>query len=137
MYKQKYFKLNELVPEEVLRDRGEKAWELLDPTTLRILDNLREEFGAVYCNTYQYGGNLSQRGLRTDPNVGATYSQHRYGRAYDVNFKNISVDDARERLIALIESGDERFLEIRAIGVHSAFLHFDTRNREDLLIFHY
>ena len=40
MYNCKYFAIHELIPPQVYRDRGEKAWELLDPDMLRTLDLL-------------------------------------------------------------------------------------------------
>lgn len=137
MYTSKYFKIQELVPKSVYDQRGELQWELLDPTTLMVLDNIREEFGPTVCNDWVWGGRFQQRGLRTDPNVGAQYSQHRYGRAFDIHFEQISVDVARESIISFIEMGDERFTPIKGIGIHSSFLHFDTRNTKTLKTFTY
>lgn len=138
MYRCKHFGIKELVSSETYKDRGEAAWELLDPEALKVLDHLREEFGPTTCNDWSWGGRFQNRGFRdSNTTVGATYSQHKMGRGFDVHFKNITVDAAREKLLDLIKKKDKRFLAIKGIGINSGFLHFDTRNREDLITFTY
>ena len=65
MYKCKYFKAYELVPEKLYKLRGEKALELLDRELLVALDYVREKLGKVTVNTWKSGGVFQYRGIRT------------------------------------------------------------------------
>ena len=96
MYKCKYFKIYELVDPVVYEQRGQKAWELLDSSLLTIIDALRETFGPATVNNWKWGGKFKWSGLRTPQcKIGARYSQHRFGRAADLKFKNISPKEVR------------------------------------------
>jgi hypothetical protein len=55
MIKAKYFKIHELVPPKVYQVRGEKAWQLIDPKLISLIDALREEFGSATINNYIVG----------------------------------------------------------------------------------
>ena len=44
-YKAKKFTIEELVPEVVFNDRGQKAWQLIDNRLIANLDSLREQVG--------------------------------------------------------------------------------------------
>ena len=46
MYICKHFDIFELVPEEIFKGRGQKAWELLDDRLLITIDALRGHLGA-------------------------------------------------------------------------------------------
>lgn len=122
----KYFRLEELVHPEILTARGDRAWELLDPRAVQILDRLRERYGPTVCNTWHQGGNASNRGLRPfDSSIGARWSQHKYGRAFDVHFKDISVQEVYADLL-----DTEGHLGIRVledIKFTPTWLHFDMR----------
>jgi len=50
MYKCDHFKIQELVSPGVYKDRGDKAWELLDDRLLMTLDKLRERYGPIIVN---------------------------------------------------------------------------------------
>jgi len=85
----KHFDIRELVPKHVYDDRGIKAWRLLDPKLITTLDALREAYGPMTVNNWHWGGNAQWRGLRTSQSpIGSQYSQHRYGRAADVTFRD-------------------------------------------------
>jgi len=88
-YKCQHFKIFELVDPEVFATRGEKAWELFDPTLLETLDAMRDYYFKKYnavmiINNWKWGGNRKWSGFRTpiSPDYSPT-SQHSHGRAVD------------------------------------------------------
>jgi hypothetical protein len=132
-YKCTHFKIHELVPEAIYTDRGEKAWELLDVNALMALDALRDEYGSMTVNNYEYGGNRQWSGLRTgdSPYYSAT-SQHSFGRAFDCLFKDANVDDVRNDILA----NPDKFPFINAVELGTSWLHWDTRNCRRIMTFH-
>lgn len=118
-----YFIIQELVPRHVYEERGEKAWELLDPRALHILYRLRETFGPVIVNDWHRGGNNQWRGFRSDQTpVGAKYSQHRYGRAFDCTLEK-PAEEVRQYILA----HPEEFPYLTTIEAETSWLHFDCR----------
>lgn len=129
-----HFTLEELVPKPVFDELGEKAWQLFDPRALYTLDCLREFFGSLQCNNYKWGGPHQYRGFRPSTcEVGAKYSQHRFGRAFDLISKKIDACDLRSKII----ENNRLFPYIAAIEDKVSWLHFDTRNcsGNEILIF--
>lgn len=125
MYKCKHFTIKELVSKDLYLDRGERAWALLDERALIMLDRLRGKFGTMIVNDWAFGGKNEYRGFR-EPSclVGAQYSQHRFGRAFDCSFSHISADEVREYIL----SHPEEFEYIKAVEMNVNWLHFDVRN---------
>lgn len=125
MIQAKYFAIYELVPRHVYEERGEAAWELLDPRAIAVLDRLREIFGATFVNTWKWDGDREWCGLRTEQSpYGSQYSQHRFGRAFDCIFENVTADEARSYALA----NRHEFPEITSIELGTSWLHFDVRN---------
>lgn len=124
-YKCKHFKIHELVPPQVYKDRGEKAWELMDLRLLISIDKLRDEYGQATINNYEFGGNREWSGLRTPASpYYSPYSQHTFGRAADIIFKDHSAEDIRKD-IALFP---EDYPLINCIEEDVSWLHVDVRN---------
>lgn len=135
MYKCEYFMLQELVPKHVYKDRGQKAWELLDDRALRTLDGLRRMFGVTVVNNWHGGGDRQWSGLRTPESpYGSQYSQHRLGQAFDCIFAEKSAEEVREYIL----SHQHEFPYIRGIELGVSWLHFDVGNRrgEEIFAFH-
>ena len=121
MYKCKHFAIHELVPKKVYQYRGEKAWELMDDRLLITLDNLREKFGYMTINNYQWSG------LRTsDSPYYSPYSQHSFGRAADCLFKKVSIDEVRSDILNNPDNEEYKF--INAVELKVNWLHIDIRN---------
>ena len=119
-----HFNIKELVPPQVYKDRGQKAWQLLNPDLLVALDALRATFGPAVVNDWSWGGKYKQSGLRTSK-IGATYSQHRYGNAADIKFKNVSAQEVRQAIRA---DKDYWANFIRRIENKVNWLHVDISN---------
>lgn len=106
----KYFKLQELVPEDVYKKYGDTSWDFLDERALHILLALRRDILKVplIINDWCFGGKHQQRGLRTNMSdivksktdkgqidCGA----HIFGMAWDLVSSKMSADDMRETII--------------------------------------
>lgn len=138
MYKCKYFKIYELVPEDYYKKFGEKCWEILDERALKTLDALREKFGAMTINNYKWNGPSQYRGVRTSGYYGSadkndnSRSQHKYGRAFDVTFKNHSAKEVRDYVL----DNQKEFPYITFLEVGISWFHFDCRNCEPIKLWH-
>ena len=135
-YIPKYFKPYELVPKatyELLKNRPWIIWYLFDPRTLYTGDKIRQRYGKMIANTWYWGGEHQYRGWRPhDCEIGAGYSQHRFGRAEDL----VSVECTVEEIRQDIKKGNQGhiFQYITCIEDGVSWLHFDTRNYKGLLI---
>lgn len=133
--KSKYFKIEELVPKEVFKARGDKAWELLDPSMISLLDKIKEQFpkGTMTVNNWLWGGDRNWSGLRTpDSPYYSKYSQHSFGRAFDAVFSAYSAKEVREYVLSNLD----QFPELRGIEMGIEWLHCDVRNSEELKKFY-
>lgn len=93
-----HFKIQELVPPLVYADRGELAWQLMDPRLLEIQDILRDRYGPCFVNTWALSERIQEayglrvasglRVYRQDPSGFKQYSQHPFGRATDSLFQD-------------------------------------------------
>jgi len=123
MYTCKHFAISELVPSQVYKERGDKAWELLDERLLITLDQLRDKYGPITVNNYGSGREWS--GLRTkDSPYYSPYSQHTFGRAADCLFSHAAVDEVRLD----IQRYPQEFPFINSLELNVSWLHFDVRN---------
>ena len=98
-YKALKFGIQELVPEKVYDERGERAWQLMDHRLIVNLDALRSQLKVpLTCNNWHLGGNRTQSGLRIvgQPHY-RPYSQHSFGRAVDLVCE-IPAEEIRRRI---------------------------------------
>jgi hypothetical protein len=121
-----YFKIYELVDKPTFEKYGEKAWEFFDENALNTLDLLRGTFGPATVNDWKWGRTYKYSGLRTPQcKIGASMSQHRFGRAFDVKFKNASAGEVRKH----IKSDQEYWSEhISRIENGVSWFHYDICN---------
>lgn len=131
MYKCEYFKIHELVPQHVYEDRGDKAWALLDDRLLEAIDILREHLGSCTINDWWWGGSYTQSGFRTDSEVGARFSQHRFGRGADLKFKDHSADYVRQWIRSNWSTVAPNLNITLELGV--SWVHLDVRNTNKLI----
>lgn len=126
----KYFKLEELVPAEVITNyQGDRMnlWLLFDSRVIWTNDKLRMRYGKMVMNTYFWGGSNQYRGFRPwNAGVGAELSQHKFGRASDLVPVSISVEEIRQDIRAHPDL--DEFKYIRAVENNTNWLHYDVRN---------
>jgi hypothetical protein len=128
MIKAEYFAIHELVPPATYKARGEKAWQLIDPKLIFLIDELRETFGSATINNYEWGGDRQWSGLRTkDSPYYSAYSQHTFGRAVDMLFKEHTADEVRQ---AIVKAPDKWLGICPSITLEDgvSWLHIDVRN---------
>ncbi len=127
MYTPKYFKAYEVVPREVYEEWGERSLMFMDDRILRNADALRERYGSITINDWYWGGNNQWRGLRTeDSPYGTQYSQHRFGRAIDHIFKDVTAEEVRQDIL----KSPELFPLIMSMELGTSWLHVDCRNTQ-------
>lgn len=138
MYKCKYFRLEELVPPELFEEYSSKGqayklWWIFDRNTLYVADRLREDYGPMTCNDWLWDGERVNSGFRPFnlSDLGASLSQHKFGRALDLIPTQVHPDRIRED----IRNKKSPYMEkIQAIESNISWLHFDMRNNKGNLM---
>ncbi len=131
------FHLHEFVPPEVYNAYGDRAVWFLDPRIITLAQFLRERFRTpVVINNWFSGGNYRYSGYR-DPlsEVGAMFSQHKFGRAIDIKVQGIEPENIREDIrlhwpdyreagLTTIEEGTQTWvhLDCRHTGIKELFV---------------
>ena len=102
MIRLKHFKVQELVDRSTYERFGESSIMFLDERLLRGIDVIRGKLNAsVIINTWHSGGGLQFRGFRPPTStVGASFSQHRFGRAVDFHSSHIGILQVQEWVLA-------------------------------------
>ena len=101
MYRPPSFVLEELVAPAIFHELGEAAWDLLNENALRSLQALRDKFGPITVNNWHTGGAYKESGLREQgTTTGAPKSAHKRGKAFDCKFKNYTVRQVFDYVIA-------------------------------------
>ena len=127
-YKCKYFRIEELVDSLTYKKFGEDSWQFFDIRALKMIDGLREYFDTtIYINNWIWGGVSEYRGLRPKYcEVGALHSAHRFGKAFDMTFKNMTADEVRNRII--LDQDNVNLMRINRIEGRVNWIHVDTFN---------
>jgi hypothetical protein len=132
----KHFKVWELVPKGLYESSEEyKLWWLFDDRALITLDMLRDQYGKMVINDWKLDGQYQERGLRLPrTTTGALFSQHKYGRAFDIKFIDSPTTVVRQDCI---DKKYDCFKFITAIELNISWFHFDVRNTDskELLTF--
>ena len=132
MYQTEFFAIQELVPEQqysLYQKHPEKLFMLFDVAALRTLDALRRRYGSIVVNNWHAGGAFHNSGWRPwECSEGAALSQHKFGRAFDCKFVQVTAEEVRRDLVAAPER--EEFSLIHRIEAFDgmSWFHFDTGN---------
>lgn len=118
------FKLQELVSKKVYEEYEDKSVRFLDPALINLIQTLRDRYGLVTINNWETGGERQYSGLRYlhEPHWSIT-SQHSFGRAADLVFKNITPDEFQQDLLDNLDS----YPTIGGFGRYQEFTHIDVR----------
>lgn len=130
-YVSKYFNIRELVPLETANKFGNDAFQFLSVNALKTLDRVREVYDSpLLVNTYIWNSSLGAeyRGFRPyNCKIGAKYSQHRLGNAFDVVIPDRE-DFGGNILRSMIMDNLDEFPLLTAMEQGTPHLHFDCRN---------
>lgn len=125
--KAKYFKIEELVPKQILELGEDLCWSFIDSRLIESLDAIREHFNKpVIVNNWSTGGKFSQRCLRTSESVGVKWSQHRFGRAADFDVVGMTAAQVRKEILA----NTYKFPYIQVMEDDVNWVHIDVRNTQ-------
>lgn len=103
----KNFILQEFLPDYVYNRFGEKGIWLIDPRIISLAQAIRDFYNRpVIINDWYYGGNqyapgktYNHSGYRApSTRIGATYSQHKFGRAIDIKIRDLHPNTIRHDL---------------------------------------
>jgi hypothetical protein len=127
-YEPQNFKLQELIPPDIYQEFGDKALFLLDQNMVKMVDGVRNFFGVpVTINNWHIKGSFTLRGFRpSDTSVGVKYSQHKYGRAADMDIQGYTAEDARQAILKNQKSPLLNWITVIEDKVN--WLHADCRN---------
>ena len=125
-----WFKIYELVPRDTYALYPEyRLWWLFDRNIIITANRIRERYGKMLANTWWWNGKHQYRGWRPwDCPVGAELSQHKFGRALDLEPVEVTAEEIREDILK--DPWDDDFKLITCIELKVSWLHYDTRNWE-------
>jgi hypothetical protein len=114
----------------LINDKGSK-WgfaTLFDERLLITMDRIREQFGRMQVNNWFNGGRHCFRGFRPpECEIGASLSQHRFGRGVDLVPNYSDVEHIRTEILNYPNS--PRFQHIGGMEMGTSWLHIDVRGR--------
>jgi uncharacterized protein YcbK (DUF882 family) len=137
----KNFRIEEFVPPSIFRKFGANSVRLLDINLLLTTQKMRDYFDASMTinNWHKPGGRFQNRAYRTPySSVGATYSQHKMGRAIDFNVAGMTPTQVHRTIM----DNQHDFLTmgvttIEDLAFTSGWTHIDTRitnQKENILV---
>jgi uncharacterized protein YcbK (DUF882 family) len=124
-----HFYLDEYIPKEIYLSFYSKSKWFLDPRLPILVEEIRKIFGIpLSINDWHQGGKFNYSGYRPPSStVGATYSQHKFGRAADLHFNGVSSYEPIRNQIR------KNFFKLKEYGLTTieqdteGWLHIDTR----------
>lgn len=136
-----HYDIQSFVPRDVFERFGMKSVWFIDKRIVRLAEWCYDEIGMAVINDWASGGHHDSRGFRPCSDTeGATFSQHRYGRAVDLVFPHLpSYDRIRQVIIANFKYLNETYGLTTMEADTPSWLHLDLRLtlQEDLLIVPY
>ena len=127
-YKPEFFKIEELVPRITFENNREAVlWNVFDHRILITADMLRNRYRKLLANTWAFGGQHQYRGYRPSGClIGSTHSQHRFGRALDLEPVFTTAEEIRQDILR--EPNRAEFKYITAMELNVPWLHIDCRS---------
>jgi hypothetical protein len=139
MHIPKYFKAVELIDRHTyghysnVRGKSDN-WMLgimFDERLLRLIDNIREQFGPMTINDWSWGGVYHFSGWRSPGcDTGAKLSQHRFGRAVDMKPINGTISAKEIRADIINWQHLPEWKDIGGFEMDKSWLHVDVRARD-------
>lgn len=133
------FELQEFVPRETFNLYGVKSTWFINKNVVVSMVFLRNWFDAsITINNWHTSGKFQQRGYRVpDSNVGAKFSQHKFGKAIDFNVAGLASDEVAKRIMDNWPELRQHvaFTTMEDPAFTKGWTHLDTRwNNSDTLL---
>lgn len=128
-YKPENFELYELLPKWHWQcwHKYPEAWLIWPAQVLWQLQALRSRYGPVIVNNWHQGGDLQYCGYRPlNCKVGAKFSLHKWGLAFDMHFLHTETEEVRQDILKNQDA--EWCAYINAVEMGTPHLHWDMRN---------
>ncbi len=130
----KYFRIEEFLPREfyhLYKYKGDLLWLLFDDRALWTQEAIRKRYGRMVLNDWLWRKLDPKanryRGFRPfDCKIGATLSQHKFGRALDPIPSDVTAEELRQDV--LNHPTRREFQYITCIEMNVSWFHFDVRN---------
>lgn len=104
-------------------------WQFIDQRIIDTIHNLRTRYGKMIMNDYEWNGNNEYRGYRQwSCNVGAMFSQHKFGRAADLVPVETDIHVIQQDILA--DPWHPDFRHITTIELDIPWLHIDCRDHD-------
>lgn len=123
-------RIEEFVSRHIFTAMRANSIRLLDQTILDIAQGVRNWYDApIVINNWHNAGTFQNRGFRAaNSTVGATYSQHKFGRAIDINVRGITP----QRMYKDIMDDKKYFMDIGVTCIEDiahtpTWIHLDCR----------
>lgn len=124
------FIIKELVPKEIYVRWGDKSIWFIDERIFHLINFIRTRFAKpMTINNWHTGGGFNNRGFRTPTCViGATLSQHRFGRAVDFNIDGVTPQEIYKDIVDNFSLyAKEGLTTIEDISLTIGWTHIDIR----------
>ena len=134
MYRPLYFHPQELVDKKTYLKFGDDSLMFFNPNSLQMLDGVRDFLGVpLIVNNWWKDGPYEFSGFRPSwCQVGAEYSQHRLGNAFDIKPVRMSIENAFIKIINGQTHEKLKYLTcMEDLKFTPSWLHVDARNIPD------
>ena len=131
------FSLQEFIDPDTYKRFGTSSVWFIDPKIVTLAQFIRERLGKpCTINNWSNGGKYQYSGFRPPKcSVGASMSQHRFGRAIDLKVRGMKADEVREDIIQNFDIYKKVGLTTIEDGAFApTWCHIDIRDTEGLLI---
>ena len=129
LYIPKHFIVQELVDPVTYKELRQNALWVMDDRLVWTVDAMREYYKKpITINNWYSKGQFSQRGFRPiSSGTGAYYSQHRYGRAVDLDVEGVPAEEVRQNIKQRYKTVNA-FKYITTLEANVNWVHIDCRN---------
>ena len=124
------FKIYEFVTPHIYEKLYQYAFTQIDERVIHLAQFVRDRFRApVTVNNWIEGGDFQYRGVRPyNCPIGAKYSQHKFGRAFDFTIYRTTIEEIHEDIKKNAKLYyDNHLRAVEKMDKADTWMHFDVR----------
>ena len=131
----KHFIVQELVSKSIYEVCGDNSIKFIDNRIIVIIETLREYYDKpILINNWHNNGVYLNRGLRDySCKIGSPLSQHKLGKAVDLNVVGVDSDTVRADIIR--NQSEVGFNLIKRLETNVAWVHIDVKKTDSNKIY--